>query len=52
MFTGYLHDASKERARVILEEIVDQLNDMEEESAGISQTEVATRLGDMLAPNP
>ncbi len=52
VFTGYLHDASKERARAILEEIVDQLNDMDEESAGISPTEVATRLGDTLAPNP
>jgi hypothetical protein len=52
VFTGFLHDASKEQARVIVESIVDQLNDMDENEAGISAEEITTRLGDLLAPPP
>lgn len=52
IFSGYLHDASKERARAIVEAIVDELNEMDEATAGISAREVASRLGDLLAPAP
>lgn len=52
VFTGFLHDASKEKARAIVESIVDQLNDMDENEAGISAEEITTRLGDLLAPPP
>jgi hypothetical protein len=52
VFTGFLHDASKERARAIVEAIVDQLNEMDEDTAGISAEEIQARLGDCLAPAP
>jgi hypothetical protein len=52
VFTGYLHDATKERAREIVESIVDLLNDMDEATAGMSAAEIAARLGDCLAPPP
>lgn len=52
VFTGFLHDASKEQARVVVESIVEQLNEMDEREAGISPEEITRRLGDLLAPAP
>jgi len=52
VFSGFLHDASKEQARVIVESIVDQLNAMDEREAGLSAEEITRRLGDLLAPPP
>lgn len=52
VFTGFLHDASKEKARAIVESIVDELNDMDENEAGMSTEQITTRLGDLLAPPP
>ncbi len=52
VFTGFLHDATKERARAIVEEIVDQLNEVVEEQAAMSADDITARLGDLLAPAP
>jgi HD superfamily phosphohydrolase YqeK len=51
VFTGYLHDATKERARQVIETIVDELNDGDE--GDVPSTEaIHSKLSDFLAPMP
>lgn len=48
VFTGFLADAQKEHARAEVEAIVDELNHMDEEDAGISPDMIARRLAPYL----
>lgn len=52
VFTGYLSDADKERARAEVEAIVDELNEMDEDTAGMSPDAITRRLAAFLAPAP
>lgn len=52
VFTGYLDDAKKEQARPVLEALVDELNDMDEDEAGMPAEEIEKRLGDFLVAAP
>ena len=49
MFSGYLADATKEKARVEVESIVEELNGMDEDEAGMSSDEIRRRLSPYLA---
>lgn len=50
VFHGYLADERKEAARAIVEAIVDELNAMDEDTAGLPELEIRRRLGDFLVP--
>ena len=52
VFSGFLDDTQKEAARAIVESIVDELNDMDEDDAGMSADEIQGRLADFLVDNP
>ena len=52
VFTGYLDDAKKEQARAVLEAIIDELNDMDEDEAGMPDEEIEKRLADFLVTAP
>jgi len=52
VFTGYLADASKESARVVVESIVDELNEMDEDEAGLPEQEIRSRLAEFLVAGP
>ncbi len=45
IFHGFIADSTLEAARAEIESIVDELNTMDEESAGIADDEVKRRLG-------
>ncbi|MBL9104378.1 MAG: hypothetical protein JNL82_25760 [Myxococcales bacterium] len=49
VFSGFVHDHVKEDARAAILAIVDELNAMDEDSAGIPHAEVQRRLADFLA---
>jgi hypothetical protein len=49
VFSGFVHDHVKEDARAAILAIVDELNAMDEDSAGITHAEVQRRLADFLA---
>lgn len=51
VFTGYLHDATKESARQVIETIVDELNDGDEDDVP-STDAIRSKLADYLAPTP
>lgn len=52
VYTGYVTDANKEEARRRVEDIVDALNDMEEDEAGMSRSEIEQRLSGVLVAGP
>ena len=52
VFCGYLDDTTKEKARTTIETIVEELNDMDEDEAGMPRETIATRLASYLAPDP
>jgi hypothetical protein len=49
VFTGYLADKTKEKARAEVESIVEELNGMDEDEAGMSKDEIQRRLSPYLA---
>jgi hypothetical protein len=52
LFTGYLDDRHKARARELVDAIVDELNEMDEDHAGMPTAEIERRLAEVLAPPP
>jgi len=50
VFSGFISDDLKVDARVTIEEIVEQLNGMDEETAGLDDAEFRRRLGPYLVP--
>lgn len=52
VFSGFLDDDKKEDARQVVEAIVDDLNDMDEDDAGMEPSEIAKRLEGYLVDNP
>jgi hypothetical protein len=48
VFSGFLGDDRKEEARPLIEAILDELNDMDEDEAGISAAEIRRRLAGYL----
>ena len=50
VFHGFVADDRKEAARAAVEAIVDELNDMDEDAAGMPQAEIQRRLGAFLVP--
>jgi hypothetical protein len=48
VFSGYLADTTKEKARAEVEAIVDELNGMDEDEAGMSDDEIKRRLAPYL----
>jgi hypothetical protein len=52
VFSGYLVDDRKESARAVVEAIVDELNDMDEDDAGMPAAEIEQKLAEYLAPPP
>ena len=48
IFSGFVHDHLKEPARDAILAIVDELNDMDEDTAGMPRTEIQRRLADFL----
>lgn len=52
VFTGFLDDETKETARGILDSIVEELNEMDEDEAGMEKVEIERRLADFLVENP
>lgn len=49
VFTGFLDDAKKEEGRVEVDNIVDELNDMDEDEAGMPPDAIQSRLAAFLA---
>ena len=52
VFTGYLADDTKEDARKVVEAIVDELNDMDEDDAGMPDSQIRERLASFLVAAP
>lgn len=50
IFHGFVADDTKESARAVVAAIVDELNDMDEDEAGMPQEEIRRRLGDFMVP--
>jgi hypothetical protein len=50
VFHGFIADDRKESARAVVAAIVDELNDMDEDEAGMPQEEIHRRLGDFMVP--
>lgn len=50
MFSGFVADQHKEEARAVIHAIVDELNDMDEDAAGLPAAEIQRRLAAFLAP--
>ena len=50
VFHGFVADDRKEAAREAVSAIVDELNDMDEDAAGMPQEEIRRRLGAFLVP--
>ena len=48
VFTGFFADEKKEQGRVEVDKIVDELNDMEEDEAGMPQDVIRQRLAAFL----
>ena len=51
VFSGFIDDTQKEAAREVIAAMVDELNDMHEDDAGISKSEVERRLAKFLVPD-
>jgi hypothetical protein len=52
VYSGFVSDASKDAAREEIERIVEELNDMDEDEAGIPRTEIESRLAPYLVLGP
>ena len=52
VFSGFLGDDTKEKARAIVEAIVDELNDMDEDEASMPPAEIEKRLAEFLVADP
>jgi hypothetical protein len=52
VYSGFIDDTRKEAARAIVEAIVDELNDMDEASAGMTPEAITGRLSGYLAAPP
>lgn len=52
VFSGFIVDDRKEAAREVIDGIIDELNDMDEDEAGMPTAEIERRLADFLAPPP
>ncbi|MCA9648823.1 MAG: hypothetical protein KC501_02890 [Myxococcales bacterium] len=52
VFTGFIADALKDSAREEIERIVDELNDMDEDEAGMPKEEIEQRLAAFLVAGP
>lgn len=50
VFHGFIADDHKESARAVVAAIVDELNEMDEDEAGMPQEEIRRRLGDFMVP--
>lgn len=48
VFHGFIADDRKDEARAVVESIVDELNAMDEDEAGLPQDELRRRLGEFL----
>lgn len=48
VFSGFVGDDRKEQARPLIEGIVDELNDMDEDEAGLPADEIRRRLAEYL----
>jgi phosphatidylserine decarboxylase len=52
VYTGFVADDRKEEARGVVQAIVDALNDMDEDEAGLSVEEIERRLSGFLVAAP
>ena len=52
VFSGFVADETKEDARKVIETIVDELNDMEEDEAGMPEADIRARLDAFLVAGP
>ena len=52
VFSGFVADETKEEARKVLEALVDELNDMDEDEAGMPAADIRARLDAYLVPGP
>lgn len=52
VFTGFIADERKEAAREEIDRIVDELNDMDEDEAGMPTTTIEQRLAAFLVASP
>jgi hypothetical protein len=52
IYTGFVADERKEQARQTVLTIVDELNDMDEDEAGLSTEEIERRLAEFLVAAP
>ena len=52
LFTGYFDDKRKDEARAIVDAIVDELNDMDEDTAGMPEADIRRRLATVLVDAP
>jgi hypothetical protein len=52
LFTGYIDDKRKHEARTIVDAIVDELNEMDEDTAGMPKAEIERRLAGVLTDAP
>ncbi|MCX4243809.1 hypothetical protein [Paraliomyxa miuraensis] len=52
VYTGFIADERKEDARAEIERILDELNDMDEDEAGMSRDEIERRLAPYLVGGP
>jgi len=52
VFSGFITDERKEAAREEIDRIVDELNDMDEDEAGMPRAEIERRLAAFLVANP
>lgn len=52
VYTGFIADERKQAAREEIERIVDELNDMDEDEAGMPRAEIERRLAPYLVGGP
>ncbi len=52
VFTGFLDDETKEKARSVVESIIDELNGLDEDEPAMPKAEIERRLADYLVANP
>jgi hypothetical protein len=52
LFTGYFDDRRKDEARALVEAIIDELNEMDEDTAGMAESEIRRRLAPVLVDAP
>ena len=52
VYSGFIADERKDAAREEIERIVDELNDMDEDDAGMPRAEIERRLAEFLVAGP